>query len=188
MDVIKTNDAVYNSGVKLTNTITKKPNYIIHLIYAGSFLLAVSLVIAYLVWSKNQLAIRHKELEEKIRINEQKRLVQEREHKIKIKLCMNKAMELYSQDWAEACIQQNRKNKNGFENCRNRADAYVKYMKTSYTTTEESARLYNYQLAQCKSLYSFSNKPNLNCSLPTTLAHSVNAGLKKYEQTCREII
>jgi hypothetical protein len=166
----------------------KKQNYLIHLIYAGSLLLAVLFVVAYLVWSKNQLAIQHRAHEEQIRIKEQNRLVQQKERQTKIKFCMNKAMELYSQDWAIACIQQNERNKKGFENCRNQADAYVKYMKTSYTTAQDSARLYNYQIAQCKGLYSYSNKANLNCSLPATLADGVNAALKKYEQTCRETI
>lgn len=166
---------------------SKKQNYIIHLIYAGSFLLITLLILSYLVWNKKQLEIQHKEHEEKIRIKEQHRMAQEREHLARVKLCMSKAMGFYSQDWATACIQQNERNKKGFENCRNQADAYVKYMKTSYTTPQESARLYNYQLAQCQGLYTFSKKPNLNCTLPTTIADGVNNALKKYEQTCRDI-
>jgi hypothetical protein len=171
----------------MVETTPKKQNYLIHLIYAGSFLLAVLLVVSYLFWSKNQVTIQHREHEEQIRIKEQNRMTQEKERQIKIKFCMNKAMELYSHDWALVCIQQNERNKKAFDNCRNQADALVKAYET-YITSHDSTRAYNYKVAQCKGLYSYSNKPSLNCTLPATLADGVNAGLKRYEQTCRETI
>jgi hypothetical protein len=150
--------------------------YFVHFIYAGSFLLAVMACLGYLVWSKHQAA-----LERELRIEEQAKLAKLQEQKIAI--CIIKADRAYLSQWASACKLHAESNKSNLEQCIDRAKKMEAYLKTPYTSEEDSKNSYALQVSNCESLYETFN-PESDCALPLYISDKLNTRHENEKNLC----
>ncbi len=160
-----------------------KPNYVIHCIYAGSFLLSIFFYVSYQVWNRVQMSNEIKAQNEEYRINQAAQILKEKKQKEIISSCLMITSNLYSKTWADTCANQNQKIKNAYETCLRDAKAWSDYI--SYSSGDKK-KLYTYKISECRSLYQYTNKPNPNCTLPRSIAENLNAELNKMESRCRE--
>lgn len=151
----------------------QKSNYSIHLIYAGSFIVAVFMFIGYMAWNNHQIALQKE--------NEQIR-------KIKVLGCIQYAEKSYAQSWANACKQNAEKTQEALSSCENQADSLNKYLNVPEVKEKKrGSYLYNYEVAQCRRAYGAPN-PRPDCELPGSIAESLNISLQRQEKLCNEMV
>lgn len=142
---------------------SKPKNYLIHLIYAGSLLLAVMAILIYLGWAKHQKTLQ-------------------------LQKCIAGAYTDYEAEWAAACRSQAELSETSLSNCLNEAAARAKLaeipgMPSSNLTVKN---IYDSLVAQCRSYYSSAN-PNPNCMLQTNTGKDLNNRLSQNQELCIKI-
>lgn len=168
-------------GVNMNHS---KPNYVIHCIYAGAFLLSIFFYVSYQIWDRVQLNNEINAKNEERRINQAAQILKERKQKEIISSCLMSASNLYIEAWSDACSSQNHRIKNAYETCLRDAKAWSEYI-WSHSPADKK-KLYTYKINECKSLYQFTNKANPNCTLPKLIAKGLNKYLSNLELRCRE--
>ncbi len=139
--------------------------YLVHIIYAGAFLLSVLTVIGYLVWNKYQA------------------IEQNNMKKAEILVCMTRAEENYAEAWATACKKNAEKNQVALTNCISSSEKQAHFI-TAHDRFINYSSLYKTYTAQCKNLYGTPDSTN-NCLLPKPIADGLNSGLRDEEKNCR---
>ncbi len=156
-----------------------KSNYFIHLIYAGSFLLSVFVVISYLIWNKHDTVLQNKiETEQQLALKTE----QEQAKKVKILNCLIQARNIYSENWATACKEHAKSIHVALDNCIKGSEKSARFISGDGSLVDYNA-LYQSYVAQCKSYYGVPNF-NSNCSLPNSMAKSIDERLQKDEKLC----
>ncbi|WP_454782825.1 hypothetical protein [Legionella sp. WA2022007384] len=167
-----------------TETTQVKPNYVIHIIYAAAFVLAVQIVVVYLIWNKIQINNEIKANEEKTRHEQEAQAFKEKERTLIVSTCQKLVSNLHKKSLTEACITQNNTSMKRYKNCLNEAKNWVDY--NAYYPQQKN-ELYTYEVNECKRRYSMSSKSNSNCVLPKSIASKINADFNKMQQSCNNV-
>jgi hypothetical protein len=146
---------------------SSEKKYFVHFIYAGTFLLAVLLVIGYLAWNKYEIA------------------VAAQVKKSRMLMCVANAQENYSAAWAGACKTNAKAIQTNLANCINGSEKRARFIADGDSFVNYKNLLANY-VAQCKSAYGTPN-PKPTCLLPSSTAKSLNTGLQQQEKLCKSI-
>ncbi|WP_454786014.1 hypothetical protein [Legionella sp. WA2024007413] len=166
-----------------TETTKAKPNYLIHMIYAAAFVLAVQIVVVYLIWNNIQINNERKAIDEKTRQAQEAQALKEKERKLILSTCQKIVSNLHKKSLTEACITQNNDSMKRYKNCLNEAKNWADY--NAYYPHNNA--LYAYEVNECKRRYSMSAKSNSNCVLPKSIANKINADFNKMQQSCYKI-
>lgn len=137
--------------------------YLIHIIYAGTFLFAVVAIIGYLVWCKYE-ATAQKQMEKK-----------------KIVSCLVGASDDYNEGWAAACKQDAKEIQIELGDCIDSAKKRARFI--SSAGADDYTALAQVYVAQCKSAYGTPDSKS-TCLLPNSMAKGLNAALQKQEKLC----
>lgn len=155
----KKNESDYKRG---------KPSYLIHFIYAGSFLLSVMAIIFY-------LSLRDDEIRKQIELKYKEELVYKEERKKEYDECMKMARYQYEIDWAVSCSLHAKREKELLDHCMKKA-FYLR--KTNETINKLYAdNIYGSQISSCKVNYGDIDK-NPSCPLPANIAQPIVDNLK----------
>jgi hypothetical protein len=152
-----------------------KHKYIIHIIYASTFLLAVFLVIGYMFWEKERASI--------AALEAQRNAEKVAEAKAdRAKTCVMIATSAYTELWAKACIKQAETIKTALNNC----IAQAHYDTALIYSWDQSAQKNAYlsRVILCKNMYGSAPNPAPDCKLPAYEADDLNNQLLNAKSSC----
>ena len=154
--------------------MSEKKSYLVHLIYAGAFLLAVLAVLAFLLYQNHEVAQQTKEkaAQEAIR--------KEQENK-KLEDCLNAAGETYALDWALACTKQKNDSETMLKNCLKEAKTNAIFFYPDDLTYQKN--FYSLKEAECyKTVSDIEGNPS--CTLFFGRGHELNNELMALKEEC----
>lgn len=169
----------------MTKSTPNKPKYILHILYATAFALAVLIVDVSQIWSKMQANPEVNEKKEVINPVQEVRASKEQERKLIVATCHKLVENMQKKSLAEACTTQNDHIMKQYNNCLDDAKTMADYYAYTFSPLHKN-EVYAHQVNRCKRRFNM-NAANQRCVIPQSIAMKIKADFNKMEKSCNQI-